>query len=301
MSSLFNYIKENLKWFILSVLFVVSLLLWSVAIRENRHGILTVAFLNVGQGNATYIESPIGTKVLIDGGPNKTLMREISSVVPFYERHIDLLVVTNPDRDHYEGFFPLLDKYSVDAFVESGIKGVTGEYELLKKKISNKQIPDILARRGQIIDIGGGAYIEILFPDRDVSGLSTNDGSIVERLVYGNTSLILQGDSPQSVERYLISLDKLGLKSDVIELGHHGSYTSSSEEYLKAVSPEYAVISSAQNSEYGHPHKETLATLSTLKVPSLATCTMGKIVFNSDGKQFTLQNKKIVPVTPGCK
>ena len=301
MRSILLHIRTHLRWYLLLFLITCSILLWSIVIRENRSGVLTVTFLNVGQGNATFIESPTGVQVIIDGGPNKILMREISAVKPWYDRHVDALIVTNPDRDHYEGFFGLLDKYSVDVFMESGIQDTSAEFKSLQQKLSNKKIPDILARRGQVIDIGGGAYIKILFPDRDVSGLASNNASIVARLVYGNTSLLLQGDSPQAMENYLASLDSADLKSDLIEVGHHGSRTSSSDIYIKAVSPKYAIISAETGNSYGHPHKETLEVLDKFGVQTLATCKMGRITFESDGKMFVLKNRNITPVSVGCK
>jgi competence protein ComEC len=260
-----------------------------------------VVFLNVGQGNATFIESPTGTNVVIDGGPNKTLMREISAVMPWYDRHIDFLLVSHPDKDHYEGFFSLLDKYSTDVFMESGIKDVTDEYLSLKQKTVLKKIPNIIARRGQIIDIGGGAYIEILFPDRDVSELETNNGSIIARLVYGETSVIISGDAPKAMENYLISIDSQKIQSDIVVLGHHGAKTSTGEEYIKAVSPEYAIISVGKDNSYGHPNQETLDTLKKIKTTILATCEMGRITFQSDGKEFVLKNKKVLESNAGCR
>ncbi len=289
MTAILSHVKNYLKWYVLSFLIFLSLLFWSVIIHENRNGILTVAFLNIGQGSATFIESPTGVQVIIDGGPNKTLMREISSVLPWYDKHIDMLIVTNPDKDHYEGFIPILDRFTVDVFMESGTITKVEAFAILKQKISKKKIPDIVARRGQVIDIGGGAYIEILFPDRDVSGLSSNKGSIVARLVYGDTSLLFQGDSPKAMENYLVSLGKEILDSDMIGVGHHGSKTSSGEEYIKAVSPKYAIISSGKGNSYGHPHQETLDTLNKNKVQILRTDEIGRITFQSDGKEFVLK------------
>jgi len=274
--------------------------LWFAVIHEDRNGILTFAVLDVGQGDALFIESPTGTQVLVDGGPGKTLMREITAVMPWYDRHIDMLVVTNPDKDHYEGFIPLTGKYSIDVVVEPGTVSLTSEYAVLEKEIAVKKITKILARRGQIIDLGGGAYLQILFPDRDVSGLSSNNGSIVTRLVYGHTSVILQGDSTSNIENYLVTLGEGNLKSTILKAGHHGSRTSTSEEYVTAVSPLWTVISSGINNSYGHPHKETLDTLNKLKIPTLDTCNNGRIIFESDGKSFILKNKNPILAISGC-
>ena len=300
MIRIFSNIRDYLRWYILLVLVFVSLILWTVVFHESRNGILTFAVLNIGQGDALFIESPTGTQVLVDGGPNNALMKEISAVVPWYDRHIDMLVITNPDKDHYEGFIKALDKYSVDVVLEPGTSNPYQAYTVLENKIAEKKIPRILARRGQIVDLGGGAYLQILFPDRDVSGLSSNDGSIVMRLVYGATSVALQGDSTAGIEHYLVGLGT-PLKSTILKAGHHGSRTSSTEEYVSSVSPEYTVISSGLNNSYGHPHKETLDTMNKLSIPVFDTCNNGRLVFQSDGKNFVLKSKNPKPASVGCK
>ena len=282
------YSKDYIKWYFLVLTALVFVVLCFVVIREDRSGIMTVVFLDVGQGDSIFIESPTGVQVIVDGGPAKNLMREISEVLPFYDRSVDLIVVTNPDKDHYEGFIGFLEKYSVDVVLEPGTSNVSGIYKTLEDEIKNKNIPKIIALRGQIIDLGGGAFLEVLFPDRDISGLGANDGSLVMRLVYGETSVMFQGDSTVKIEDYLVSLGG-NLDSDILKTGHHGSKTSTGENYIEAVSPEWAVISAGQGNSYGHPHKETLETLNKEKVKILGTYELGRIVFKSDGKQFVFQ------------
>ena len=137
--------------------------------------------------------------------------------------------------------------------------------------------------------LGGGAYADILFPDRDVSGVETNTGSIVMRIVYGDTSFILTGDSPQAIEKYLSSIYGTALKSDVLKAGHHGSRTSSSEEFVTAIHPTYAVFSRGCNNSYGHPHKEVIELLARLQIPTFDTCKDDVIQFRSDGKHVVLE------------
>lgn len=249
---------------------------------------MTVAFLNVGQGDSIFIESPTGVQVIVDGGPAKNLMKEIPHVLPFYDRHIDMIVVTNPDKDHYEGFIGFLKKYSVDVVLEPGTTNPSDTYATLESEIKNRNIPKVIALRGQVVDLGGGAYLEIIFPDRDISGLGANDGSLVMRLVYGDTSVMLQGDSTAKIEEYLVTLGG-NLDSNILKTGHHGSKTSTTESYVEAVSPEWAIISAGNGNSYGHPHQETLDTLNKEKVKILGTYDLGRIVFESDGKEFVLR------------
>ena len=279
-------IREQVHLYILGVLFIATCLIWYAVFREDRAGVLTVAFLNVGQGDGIFIESPTSNQIMIDGGPDGSVLRELGSVMPFYDRSLDMLIVSNPDQDHFGGFIDILKSYAVDSVVEPGTVGASSEYSLLEKEIVDKDITHMLARRGQKILIGGGAEVDILFPDRDVSGMATNDGSIVAKLVYGNTSVLLTGDSPQNIEHYLSANDGKNLKSTILKIGHHGSRTSTSAELVGFVAPSYAVISDGKGNTYGHPHKETLDTLAQFDVPVLRTDLLGAIIFTSDGNEF---------------
>lgn len=301
MQEAFSHVKKYFRWYVLLSLFFIFCVVLIFIFNEKRDDILKFAVLDVGQGDALFIESPTGVQVLVDGGPNNNLSREISKVMPFYDRHIDMIVVTNPDLDHYSGFLKILDKYKVDYDLESGTTNKYSVYAELENKIKEKGIKKIIAKRGQIIDLGGGAYLQILFPDRDISGMSSNDGSIVMKLVYGETNVMLQGDSTAKIEDYLLRLSTTTLKSTILKAGHHGSKTSSKEAHVSIVNPKWIVISSGKNNDYGHPHKETLQTAQNLKIPAIDTCNNGTIFFESDGINFFLKNKVIKEAVVGCK
>ncbi len=293
--------KNKLKKYLIIGFFILSLfLLWSIFL-DKKDNLLKFSMLDVGQGDALFIESPTKVQVLVDGGPGNNLSRQISKVIPWHDRHIDILVVTNPDRDHYEGFIKLLDKYSVGLLIEPGVIKNDPVYEVFKNKIKDKNIETVLARRGQVIDIGDGAYLQVLFPDRNVSQVSPNMGSIVMKLFYKNTNVILQGDSLSNIENYLLEIDGDYLKSDILKVGHHGSKTSSIENYVAKVNPDFALVSAGENNPHGHPHKEVIDIFSNLGIPVYSTCNNGNINFKSDGEKFTLKNKKIKQAIVGCK
>ncbi len=297
----FLHIKNYLRWYFLLTILVLATILLCVLLNPKKEGILTFAVLDVGQGDALYIESPNGNQVIVDGGPGNNLLKALPKVIPFYDRDIDMIVVTNPDSDHYEGFIKFLDKYKVDSILEPGTTNAYPAYAVFEKKIEQKNIKKTIAIRGQNIDLGGGAYLQVLFPDRNVSQVSPNTGSIVMKLVYGDTSVLLQGDSISNIEQYLLELDGEYLKSDILKAGHHGSKTSSVLEYVEKVAPKWTVISSGENNSYGHPHKETLQTTDSLKIPTFDTCNNGTLIFESDGKNFILKNKNIKEAVVGCK
>lgn len=276
--------NPKLRWRLFILIFLILLATFSgyIAFRERRVGEMTVAFLNIGQGDSIFIESPSGNQVLIDGGPDRSVLREISKVMPFYDRNIDLVIATHPDADHIGGLVDVLGRYKVGLFMEPGTESETSIYQELEKRIKKPEISKIEARQGMVVDLGSGALLEILFPVLDPSGMETNTSSIVARLVYGESEFLLTGDSPLNIEEYLVDSGVV-LDSDVLKAGHHGSKTSTSDTFVKKVDPEYAVISAGKNNKYGHPHKEVLDILSKNNVEILNTADIGRIIFKTDG------------------
>jgi competence protein ComEC len=274
------------------VLAVVAGCIWSAVFSVDHSGILTVSFLNVGQGDAIYIESPSGRSVLIDGGPDAAVLREIGSIKPWFDRSIDVVIPTHPDADHITGLIDVLDRYRVSYVLQSSVLGHTPVWNTLEQTITAHSVyglRTITALRGEVINLGSGAYLEILSPDREVPNVDTNDGCVVTRLVYGSTSFMFPCDAPQSIERYLVYLDGSNLHSNVLKAGHHGSKTSSSALFVGFVAPEYAVFSRGCDNMYGFPHQETIGTFKWLMVPTLDTCVDGRITFESDKQKIRLK------------
>jgi competence protein ComEC len=251
---------------------------------HNQHK-LTVAFLDVGQGDAIYIEAPNGAQMLIDGGNGTAVLRQLGKQMSFFDHSIDVVIGTHPDEDHIGGLPDVLGRYYVDLYIDPGLNDHSATYETILYEVGKRRIPHVTAQRGMhiVLDKDDGVYFDVLFPDRLLEGVDANTASVVGRLVYGTTSFILTGDSPQAIEKYLVGLDGEKLHSTVLKLGHHGSRTSSSEEFLEAVHPTYAVISVGKSNKYGHPHKEVVDRVAELNIPMLATSKVGTIVFESDG------------------
>lgn len=246
---------------------------------------MKVAFLDIGQGDSIFIQAPNGKQMLVDGGRGGLVLAELGKVMPFADRSIDVVIGTHPDADHIGGLVDVLDKYSVENIIEPGSTSKSKIYQTLENKIDEKKIAHILGRAGQriILDKEKNVYFEILYPDvENVSHLETNDASIVGKLVYGNTSVMLTGDSPISKELHLVNTNPKILDVDILKLGHHGSRTSSSIQFLQATSPHLSIISAGLNNSYGHPHKEVLDKLKILNIPYLATYKGGTIICQSD-------------------
>lgn len=268
---------------VIALLAILSMLVWSALYKKSEHD-LAVSFFDVGQGDAIFIESPTGAQILIDGGPDRSVLRELAKVMPWHDRSIDVVIATHPDADHVSGLIDVLERYGVSVVVEPQINKETVQAQSMLTSVASEKAQYVIARRGQVIDIGGGSFIEILHPDRMVKTGEPNEVCVVARLVYGETAFMLPCDAPSGVEKYLVALDPFSVQANVLKAGHHGSKTSSSELFIRAVHPEYVVFSRGCENRYGHPHVETTKLLENQKIPILDTCREGIITFISDGK-----------------
>lgn len=279
--------KRTLQYSVLAIFLFVNIFVWFSVLRADRAGVLTVAFLDVGQGDAIYIEAPNGNQMLIDGGPSgATLLRELGRVMPYWDRSLDVVLATHPDQDHVGGLPAVLERMRIDNVVTTENTSDTSAYEAFENVMLVENSDRILARAGERIILDDGVVLEILFPNMNASGWETNTASIVARLSYGEHSFLFTGDSPQSVEQYLVGKNASTLHAIVLKLGHHGSKTSTAKVFLSAVNPEYAVISAGANNRYGHPHKEVTDLLDELKISKLSTSESGTIVLEADGESL---------------
>ena len=259
---------------------------WYVLIFSHRPHYLKVAFLDIGQGDSVYIEAPNGKQMLIDGGPGATVLARLAKVMPFADRSIDILLATLSDADHIAGLSDVIDHYKVNAIIENGIAGTTQTFQTLQAEVQKHNIKKLIARRGMrvVLDQKAGVYFDILFPDRDMSNATSNDGSIVGKLTYGKESFMLTGDATKVSELLIMQHGNTqSLHVQVLKLGHHGSKTASSESWLEAVHPDVAIISAGLHNRYGLPSQDILDRLALLHIPYLATYKQGTIIFKTDG------------------
>ena len=279
-----DFIRKYSKEVVLGTLILSNIFVWFAVYDRQPGDKLSVYFLDVGQGDAIFIDSPRGGRVLVDGGANRKVLSELGKILPFSDNRIDVMIETHPDKDHIGGLPEVVSRYEVGVFLEPGVESENSIDDELKKRLGEKNIPKLLAKRGMVVNFGDGVKLQILFPNQDVTRWETNRASIVARLVYGEKSFLLTGDSPLQVENILLSLDKNLLDSDVLKAGHHGSRTSTSLSYAEAISPEYTVISASRDNTYGHPHKEVLDILAKVGSQILNTADSSTIKFETDGK-----------------
>lgn len=277
---------------ILGCLVFLNIVAWFIVWDLAQPKFLEVVFFDVGQGDATFIETPQRIQILIDGGPSSVILEKLAKEMPFYDRTIDLIILTHPEKDHLFGLLEVLKKYKIKNILWTGVVKDTAEFQEWRNLINKEGAKIIMAQAGQQIDIGlaqgGPILLDILNPSEDLEGQEfkdSNDTSIVADLVFKDVSFLFTGDITEKVEK------KLNVDSDILKVAHHGSKTSSSPEFLKKVSPDIAIISVGEN-KYGHPSPEVLANLENFGIKTLITKELGDIKIISDGEKYGISNSK---------
>lgn len=253
---------------------------------------VSVHFLDVGQGDSTLILAG-ETAVLIDAGE-----RESGSLVCEYlkksgVKKLDLVIATHPHADHIGGLPEVLESFETKACILPDIPEAhlptTNTFLRLLDTLETKEIDVTPAQAGQKIFLTEQIYLEILAPVGEYENL--NNFSVVSRLVAGECSFLFMGDAEKEVEADLLSFGSK-LKSDVLKLGHHGSSTSSSKDFLDAVRPEIAVASCGVQNSYGHPHKEVVSRLAKRNISLYRTDLDKNIVISCDGKELSVHTQQ---------
>jgi competence protein ComEC len=253
-----------------------------------------IFMLDIGQGDSFLIQSANGKQILIDGGRDAQVLSELAKVMPRGDRSIDIVIATHPDADHIGGLPEVIKRYRVGLFLTSQVVADTEIFASLYEILKKKHIPSYYGRHGMMftLDEKLPTTFSILFPDRNTSNWETNTTSIVGRLDIGEVSALFTGDSPVSVEHFLRMSDAKAIDVDILKLGHHGSKTSSSEEFLKATTPELALISAGISNHYGHPHKEVISRLEKLGIPWVSTQERGTVTLSINGKTWVETDEK---------
>lgn len=247
------------KKFLFATLFFTALniFVWSQIIFPGGAYGAVVYFLNVGQGDASLIELPGGVQALIDGGPDDSVVRRLESLLPFSDRYIDVAVMTHPQADHAAGFTDLLKRYRIGVLIINGDSASAKYHAALAEAVSETKTKVLILGRGDSIRYGSSTF-SVLWPPPGGAPKDLNDRAMVIKLTTPEFSTLFTADIPKSVEQQLLADD---IDADVLKVPHHGSKYSSSEEFLRKVTPAIAVVQVGKNT-YGHPTKESLARLS---------------------------------------
>lgn len=267
-----------------------AILVWtSLATRPD--GGLHVWFLDVDQGDGILIQTPSGRQVLVDGGRHPTLLlSELGAVMPFWDRSLDLLVLTHPDSDHMDAQIEVAQRLDIGQAVTTAPSIAQPEALPWQTALAQRAIPLKLLHAGGWIDLGDGVALWVLWPPSvPVQGeQADNENSLVLKLVYGDFSLLLTGDAGLDSEQRWLEMGA-PLAATVLKVGHHGSASSTGSAFVAAVNPQMAVIQVGEN-RYGHPTQTVLDTLAGRTV--LRTDEVGRIHLRTDGQQIVLDKER---------
>jgi len=249
----------------------------------------SIYFIDVGQGDSQLVVLENNIKVLIDGGPPGALAKQLASILPSSERYIDLVINSHPELDHMGGLIDVLKNYQIGAFVGTGRKGSSAEYQALIKIIKGKNIPYITLHEGSQIRVGE-SIIKILSPSSaEITSANLNDTATVAQLKTPSYSALFTGDINFATEARLVG--KYDLQADILKIAHHGSKYSSSKDFLDAVNPQIAVIEVGKNN-YGHPTQETLNRIEELVSQIFQTNLSGTIRFTGTSQKLINHSQK---------
>ena len=282
-------ILKNKLFRILAIVFVVLVLAWVWVFVEERQEFLEIDFYDVGQGDAIFIETPGKKQILIDGGPDLTILEKLGRELPFWDRYIDLIVLTHPEYDHIGGLIEVIKRYKIGRILTTGVTRDTAEYGEWQRIIQEKNIPILIAQANVVINLGNDINLFVLYPFENLAGQKikkSNNTSIVAQLVYKDFELLLTGDIEKKVEKALVN-SGIDLQSDILKVPHHGSKTSSTKDFINAVNPIIAIIQAGKDNPYGHPHQNVLDTLRN--ITTLITGRDSNIEILTNGTEFQIQ------------
>lgn len=272
---------------IYTFLLFLAVLLWIAVFDTSREDYLEVNFFDVGQGDSIFIETPQGHQILIDGGPGISVLEKLGREMPFWDRTIDLIVLTHPEHDHLVGLLEVLNSYQVENILWTGVLRDTAEFYEWQRLIGEEEADVLIALAGQRIIWGKeDEYFEVLFPFDSLEGNrvdGANNTSAVIKLVSGETEFLFTGDINKSVEKELVKRGT-DISADVLKVGHHGSKTSSAAEFIESVLPQLAVIQCGKDNSYGHPYSGTLEILENYGINIFRTDLQGdlKLIVKDD-------------------
>ena len=287
------------------IVLLVAVLVWDkvFTFQAFQSGEMTVSFIDVGQGDCILIEMPQGKKILIDGGGKENFNAEKKDgdaigkriVVPFLHRRginrLDMVILTHPHQDHLGGLNEVLGSIKVDEVFDSGQANDSQAYNNFKSIIAANKIKYHIVKAGERIQHSPQLSLQFFNPIAPLLG-DTNSDSIVARLVYGDISFLFTGDMEKEGEERVFARFNSILRSTVLKVGHHGSLTSTTSDFLRAVAPKVAVISVGEHNRYRHPGRLTVQNLQKAGVIVYRTDQDGAITIKTDGKRFITEQQK---------
>lgn len=259
----FSYKVKQVILLVLAGVYVLAIFLfWQIPDKK-----LHLYFLDIGQGDSIFIKTPENHQILVDGGPQNKVVQELGEVMPFFDKSIDLVILTHPHADHVDGLVEVLKRYKVGAIIFTGVDFKNPSYDEFLREINQQNIPFLIAESETDLRLGE-ILLDVIYPFKELIGekfKNPNNSSVAVKLMYEDVSVLLTGDLEKEAEEELIK-SGVDLKADIFKAGHHGSKTSSTKAFLNKVKPRVVVIQSGKGNKFGHPNKETLENLEVMGV-----------------------------------
>lgn len=274
------------KIFLVIILIGVGFYILNSYVSWLKTNYFKVIFFDVGQGDSALIVTPGGKTILIDGGPDNKVLRGIGSVLPFWHRQIDLLVITHAHDDHIIGLIEVSRRYKIKQVLYNNLNFETPVLKTLINVFKNKKILLTEAKTGQSYKFASNCLFNILSASKEAD-LDENDYSIVANWSCLDKNILLTGDAGIKVEQELL-LKNIDLYSDILKISHHGSNTANSEDFLKRVNPVATVISVGINNKFKHPNSLILERLQKMAVDIYRTDRQGMRYFLANNKAIKL-------------
>lgn len=253
---------------------------------QGQRQYLEVDFLDVGQGDAILIKTPYNQNILIDGGPDNSVLAELGKNLAFFDKNIDLIILTHAHADHVVGLIEIMRRYKVKKILFTGAAYYAPYYLAFLEEINRLNIATEITKGQQDIVFGQNLSLKILYPFNDINGQiadNANDQSIIGKLIYFENSFLLTGDAEVNVSEQLVN-GKIDISADILKVPHHGSCASLNQKVIEAVKPQKAIISVGADNKYGHPCEETINLLNNNNIPILRIDTTDTLKFISDGQ-----------------
>ncbi|MCR1975320.1 MBL fold metallo-hydrolase [Clostridium sporogenes] len=268
----------------LSIIFMACSQQSSNAINtSNKSNELKVHYIDVGQGDSILVQTK-DKNILIDAGTRKSSDNLINYLKKQHIKKLDYVIATHPHEDHIGGMPKVIYEFEISNFYAPKKTANTKIFKDMILQLKKKNLKINVAKKGISLDLSNDSSLDFLAPVKD-NYENTNDYSAVIKLTHGNTKFLFTGDAEKTSERDILN-SNVDLSSNVLKVGHHGSHSSSSKEFLDKVNPKMAIISCGKNNDYGHPHKETMKELKKRNIEVYRTDIDGNILLTSDGENI---------------
>ena len=260
------------------VLLLISVAVWSAVFRM-PDGSLHIKVFDVGQGDSIFIRTPAGYKILIDGGSNDKVLDYLGSELPFFDKTLDLVVLTHPQSDHLAGLIEVAKRYDIKSLWVSYSENDTAQYSEWESVLETQGLEGTVVWSGDQLTFSDSVVLQVQWPREESATDDLNTTSIVVLIDYNDFEGLLTGDADNQVQPYTKSTSKI----EFLKVPHHGAKTALDKTFTSKLSPEISVISVGSRNRYGHPTQNTLELLESIGSKIYRTDQNGTIEIVSDG------------------